>query len=254
MKKKLIIFLALFLSIHLTAKVDFTILNGFKPDPTQLLLPQMFQLDLIAETLENFSNRIKREWTKDQDVANFIDYIDSVVEQSPILTRETFKDRIIKTFQRFDIDIVFTPENTLELINQDRQFDPIERSFHPLDLDKDKEPKGHKASQHLHFKSTSIKPPSRIPVLRRIHGANRTRKEIEASHHHEQESNDAENQAIDKIGRVTPGRFQGNNRPINVVKSGSDALRGHVEEELIKNLIDENEPNAELTAASGGGF
>ena len=141
----------------------------------QLSISQLFQLNILQESLNLYAPLIIRQGIHNQNTQILFQQTDLAVQQSSPETSGLMKARIIELFANFKISVTFNPENIISLRNNTHDIPSKEDTFKPT-----KRPTLHKKKQPYHFFSIykhSDKPSSPKP-LPRIHGARRTMRRL----------------------------------------------------------------------------
>lgn len=174
MSKKQIFIIMILLHSSVFTQLDLlSFLKKFSPQPTaQLSANQIFQLNYLQEELKDNAALILNYWTQNEDARIIIERTELAVQQSDSSTQALIKQRIIQLFQDSGIDILFTPENHIQIINNN------------LKIDKSDD----QSDTHRHAKPKKATSQSNIEQPHKIHGANRTRKQLERSWNQRQEA------------------------------------------------------------------
>ena len=176
MKKTQIIVLITLLHTHIFAGVHLlSIWDKFDTNTQQLSINQIFELNYLQEKLQENREQLEQEWTKNEDIRILIERTELAIDQSPATTQKLMKQRIINIFQQFHINIILTPDNSIQRVNlnhpehvvlQSEQEDPQDKKSN-LTSDKKKRKRQPATTQ------------ATTQPLQKIKGANRTRKRLE---------------------------------------------------------------------------
>lgn len=157
----------------------------FNTTSSQLSLTQILQLHYFEEILEEDHDEIKQHWTNDENVQILIEMTELAIQESSPTTQSIMKQRIIKIFQKFNINLSFTADNFIQKLDI--------KKTHDVDTDTSNEKKHHTKKTHEKSKSSIHQT---YQKLEKIHGANRTRKKLEKARK-EREANKKNDQLVE---------------------------------------------------------